>query len=46
MQCDINDVLAGCDQLLSKELPEPGGGLDRPYPIDIKRFSPRQQAGV
>ena len=38
-------MFAHYDQLLTNELTESGSGLDRPNPIDIERFSTRQQSG-
>ncbi len=40
---DVDDVLAGRNQLLGQQTSEAGGGLDRPGPLDAERLGPRQQ---
>jgi hypothetical protein len=36
-------VLAGGDQLLGQQSAETGSGLDRPHPIRVERFGPREE---
>src|SRR3954447_1159766 len=42
---DIDHPLTGAQELLSEQSTKPGGGLDRPHPLGIEWFSPRQQPG-
>ena len=43
---DVDDLLAGGEELLGQQVAEPAGGLDRPDPIAaIEALGPLQQLG-
>jgi len=41
---NVDDVLAGVDELLGEQIAEPTGRLDRPQ-ARLERLRPRQQLG-
>ena len=40
---DIDNMFPGGEQLLGEQPAQAGGGLDRPHPVDVEWFGPREQ---